>query len=201
MLMLMPSPIRCSIAGRPFRRGRHLHHQVLPLDVLPEPFGFRNGPLGIHRQIGRDLEADETVGAVQAVVDRAQHVGGVLDVLDRDRLEQVGDGAVARLQGVTDRAVILVRTADRLFEDRGVRRHALDAVGVDQRLEVALGDEAAGEEVQPDRLAMVFECFDGIHGACSVRSVFWVSGTFGGRAGKSTFGWACSRMEWGGPGR
>ena len=172
MLMLMPSPIRCSIAGRPFRRGRHLHHQVLPLDVLPEPFGFRDGPLGIHRQIGRDLEADETVVAVQAVVNRAQHVGGVLDVLDGDRLEQVGDGAVARLQGVADRAVIFVRTADRLFEDRGVRRHALDAVGIDQRLEVALGDEAAGEEVQPDRLAMVFECFDGIHGACSVRSVF-----------------------------
>ena len=157
---------------QPFRRGRHLHHQVLPLDVLPEPFGFRDGPLGVHRQIGRDLEADETVIAVQAVVNRAQHVGGVLDVLDGDRLEQVGDGAVARLQRLTDRAVILVRTADRLFEDRGVRRHALDAVGIDQRLEVALGDEAAGEEVQPDRLAMVFECFDGIHGACSVRSVF-----------------------------
>ena len=100
------------------------------------------------------------------------------------RLEQVGDGAVARLQGVTDRAVIFVRTADRLFEDRRVRRHALDAVGVDQRLEVALGDEAAGEEVQPDRLAMVFECFDGIHGACSVRSVFWVSGSFRGQGRK-----------------
>ena len=185
MLMLMPSPIRCSIAGRPFRRGRHLHHQVLALDVLPEPFGFRDGPLGVHRQIGRDLEADETVVAVQAVVNRAQHVGGVLDVLDGDRLEQVGDGAVALLQRVADRAVIFVRTADRLFEDRGVRRHALDAVGIDQRLEVALGDEAAGEEVQPDRLAMVFECFDGIHGACSVRSVdFWVSGSFRGQGRK-----------------
>src|SRR3954453_6300616 len=43
---------------------------------------------------------------------------------------------------------------------------------MDQPLEVALGNEAAGKEVQPDRLAMVFECFDGIHGACSVRSVF-----------------------------
>ena len=51
-------------------------------------------------------------------------------------------------------------------------------------LEVALGDETAGEEVQPDRLAMVFECFDGIHGACSVRSVFWVSGSFRGQGWK-----------------
>src|SRR6185312_6615301 len=120
-------------------------------------------------------------GAIQAVVNRAKHVCGVLDVLDRERLEQVGDGAVALLQGLADRAVILVRTADRLFEDRGVRRHPLDAVGIDQRLEVALGDEPTSEEVQPDRLAMVFECFDGIHGACSVRSVFWVSGSFRGQ--------------------
>src|SRR6185312_5648036 len=88
------------------------------------------------------------------------------------------------LQGLADRAVILVRTADRLFEDRGVRRHPLDAVGIDQRLEVALGDEPTSEEVQPDRLAMVFECFDGIHGACSVRSVFWVSGSFRGQGRK-----------------
>ncbi len=56
-------------------------------------------------------------------------------------------------QRVADRAVIFVRTADRLLEDRGVGRHALDAVGLDQPLQVALGDEAAGEEVQPDRLA------------------------------------------------
>jgi hypothetical protein len=33
-------------------------------------------------------------------------------------------------------------------------------------LQVAVGDEAAGEEVQPDGLAVVFECFDGIHDAC-----------------------------------
>ena len=66
-------------------------------------------------------------------------------------------------------AVIFVRTADRLLEDRRVGRDALDAVGVDQLLQVALGDEAAGQEIQPDRLAVVFECFDGIHDAlCSI---------------------------------
>src|SRR6185503_14327535 len=86
---------------------------------------------------------------------------------------------VAVVQRLSDRAVIFVRTADRLLEDRGVRRHPFDAVGLDQRLEVALGDEAAGKEVQPDRLAMFFECFDGIHDACSVRSVISrVSGSF-----------------------
>ena len=170
--------------GQAFRRRRHLHHQILALDVLPEPLGLGDGALGVHRQIGRDFEADKTVVAVQLVVDRTQHVGGVLDVLDRELLEQVGDRAVALFQRLADRAVIFVRTADRLFEDRRVRGHALDAVGVDQLLQVALGDEAAGEEIQPDRLAVVFECFDGIHDACSVRSVgFRVPGSFRGRGG------------------
>src|SRR5262249_37330381 len=33
-----------------------------------------------------------------------------------------------------------------------------------------LGDETAGEEVQPDRLAMIFEFFDGVHVPVSVRA-------------------------------
>ncbi len=106
--------------GQAFRRRRHLHHQILALDVLPEPLGLDDGSLGVHRQIGRNLEADEAILALQLVVYRAQHVGGVLDILDRHRLEQVGDGAVAPFQCLADRAVILVRTADRLLEDRGV---------------------------------------------------------------------------------
>jgi hypothetical protein len=52
-------------------------------------------PLVVQRQIRRDFEADETVFALQPVIDRAQHVGGVLDVFDREVLEQVGDRAVA----------------------------------------------------------------------------------------------------------
>lgn len=103
--------------------------------------------------------------AFEAVIDRAQHVGGVLDVLDRDRLEQIGHGPVAALQRLADRGVIFVRAADRLFEDRRIGGHALDAVGVDQPLQVALGDEATGEEVQPDGLSVLFQFFDGIHDA------------------------------------
>ena len=155
--------------GQAFRRRRHLHHQIPALDVLPEPLGLGDGAFGVHRQIGRDFEADETVGAFQSIVNRAQHVGGVLDVFDREVLKEIGDRAVAFLQRLADRAVIFVRTADRFFEDRGVRRHAFDAVGFDQLREVTLGDEAAGKEVQPDRLTVIFECFDGVHDACSVR--------------------------------
>ena len=170
--------------GQAFRRRRHLHHQILALDVLPQPLGLDDGAFGVHRQIGRDFEADETVFALQPVVDRPQHVSGVLDVFDGDMFEQVGDRAVALFQRLADRAVIFVGTADGFFEDRGVRRHAFDAVGVDQILQIALGDEAAGEEIQPDGLTVVFECFDGIHDACSVRSsVFGFPGSFRVRGG------------------
>ncbi|MGY4314565.1 hypothetical protein ACVWW1_003892 [Bradyrhizobium sp. JR3.5] len=165
------------------RRRRHLDHQVLAVNVLPEPLGLRDRALGVHREIGRHFEADEAVAAMALVVDRAQHVGGVLDVLDREVFEQVGDRAVALLEGLADRPVILVRAADRLLEDRGVGRHTFDAVGLDQPLQVALGDEAAGKEVQPDGLAVIFECFDGVHGCLfsfDRGSIFGFPGSFRG---------------------
>ena len=149
--------------GQAFRRRRHLHHQVLAADVVPEPLGLGDGALGVHRQIGRYLQADKAVVTVELVIDRPQHIGRVLDVLDRDLFEQLGHRAVALFQGAPDRAVIFVGTADRLLENRRIRGDALDAVGIDQLLQVALGDEAAGQKIQPDRLAVVFECFDGIH--------------------------------------
>ena len=156
--------------GQAFGRRRHLDHQVLAVDVLPEPLGFGDRALGIHRQIGRHFQTDKAVMPFELVVDRAQHVGGMLDVLDRKMLEQFGNRTVALFQRLADRGVIFVRTADRLLEDRRVRRDALDAVGIDQLFQVALGDEAAGEKIQPDCLAVVFECFDGIHDACFCRS-------------------------------
>ena len=148
-----------------FRRRRHLDHQILAVDVLPKPLGLGNRALGIHGEIGRHLQADEPVGSFEAVIDRAQHIRRKLDVLDGEKLEQLGDRAIAALECVPDGAIIFVGTADRLLEDRRIRRDALDAVVIDQLFQLALGDEAAGQEIQPDRLAVLFECFDGIHDA------------------------------------
>src|ERR1700744_2052456 len=106
----------------------------------------------------------------------------MLDVLDREVFEQFSHRPGAALQRLADRGVIFVRAADRLLEDRRVRRNALDAVAVDQLFQVALGDEAAGEEIQPDRLAVAFEGFDGIHDACFYPE--WSGSAFGrGMAG------------------
>ncbi len=174
-----------------FPGRRHLHHQILALDVLPQPLGLRDRALGVVGEIGRHFQADKAVAALGGVINRPQHVGGILDVLDRDGLEQIGHRAVALLQRLGNRGVIFVGTADRLFEDRGVGGDALHPVGVDQLLQVALGDEAAGEEVEPDRLAMGFECFDGVHGACFClilrpEEAAFRRAAFGPEGGKST---------------
>ena len=184
--MLIPSPIRCRIAGRPCGVAGTLTIRLLAVDFLPKSFGFDDRGFGIHRQIGRDFEADETVVAVEMIVNRAQHVRRMLDIFDGEMLEQLGDRAVAAFQCSADRAVIFVGTADGLFKDRRIRRDALDAVGVDQLFQVAFGDEAAGQEIQPDRLTVIFECFDRIHDACfcsgwsncSFRDVFWREAEF-----------------------
>ena len=72
-------------------RCRHLDHQIRALDLFPEPLGFADAGFGIHGQIRRDFKTDKTVFALQSVVDRAQHIRRVPDVLDSKLLEQVGD--------------------------------------------------------------------------------------------------------------
>jgi len=44
-----------------------------------------------------------------------QHVGGVLDIFDRDRLEQLRDRLVAALERLADRSIVLVGGGDRLW--------------------------------------------------------------------------------------
>ncbi len=175
MLMLMPWPINCWIAGRPGAVAGTFTIRFLRSTLFPEPFGFDGRALGIHREIRRHFQADEAIVPCEMIVDRPQHVRRMLDVLDGEMLEQFGNRTVALFQRLADRGVIFVRASDRLLENRWVRRDALDAVAVDQFFQVALGDEAAGEEIQPDRLAVVFECFDGIHDACFCPEclIFW----------------------------
>ena len=93
------------------------------------------------------------------VEDRAQHVGGLLDVLDREMLEQFADRPVLHLQHAGDGRVVFVGMADGLLEDRRVRRHPAQAVVIDELLQAALGDEAAGQEIEPDGLAVICKRF------------------------------------------
>ena len=143
--------------GRAGLGAGNLDHQIRPIDRAPEPPRLGDGPQAVHGQVRRDLEADEAVAAVQAVVDRAQLVGRLADVGDGQLVEQAARIGVAVLQHVLDRGVVVGAVADRFLEDGGVGGDALDAVLLDEAHEVAVREDAALDEIEPDSLASLAE--------------------------------------------
>ena len=133
--------------------ARHLDHQVRPVDRCPQTPCLDHGRLRVVRQIGRDLEADEAVPSAGRIEHRAQHIGRLLDVAHGQVLvERYGIGFGRPREG-DQIGIVIAGAADRLLEDRWVRRDALEPVALDQRRELALSDQAAADIVQPDRLA------------------------------------------------
>ena len=114
-------------------------------------------------EIGRNLDADKTVGAARRIEHRTQHVGRLLNVLDRKPFEKLAGRAVVRLQHARDGGVVFVGVGDGLLENRGVRSHPAQAVLIDELFQAAFGDEAARQKIEPHRLAMVLQRFESIH--------------------------------------
>ena len=69
-----------------------------------------------------------------------------------------------------DGVVVFVRLADRLLEDRRIRRDPAQAVFVDELLQPAIGDKAARQKIEPHRLAVVLQRFESIHCRLFLRS-------------------------------
>ena len=82
---------------------RHFDHEVRTIDRVPQALGFGDRGFGLLRQIGRDLDADKAVGAAAFLEHRKEHVGRLLDVLDRELFVNLAGRAVARLQQPPDR--------------------------------------------------------------------------------------------------
>ncbi len=119
--------------GRRARVGSgHLDHDVRPVHRPPQPSRLGDRGLSVHREIGRDLKADVTVRAVQLVVDRPEQVRRRLDVGDRQSFVEVHGLRIGIPQRRPQAIVIIAALPDRLFEDRGVGRHPLQAVFADQ---------------------------------------------------------------------
>src|SRR3546814_10096439 len=59
-----------------------------PPDRLPQPPRLDDCLLGVHCEIGGDLDAHKAVSVSCPLIDGAQHVGRVLDVLDGQPLEE-----------------------------------------------------------------------------------------------------------------
>jgi hypothetical protein len=118
---------------------------------------------GVHRQIGRDLDRDIAVLAIEAIIDWAQRIAGVLDVLDRQAFVSGLDGRVGLRQIGLELIVIGIGMTDRLFEDRRVGGDAGQPVLRDQLLQPALVHELAIDEIQPDRLPDGLELLQTAH--------------------------------------
>ena len=152
-------PLRRELADRrkPGGSGRHLDHQVVAADRLVEAARLLQRLLGVEGEIGRYFEAHIAVGAVAGLVDRPEHIGRVLDVLNGEPLVEVDDAGIALAEHGLEAVIVLGGVADGLLEDRRVGGYAAQIVILDQGLEFALGDEAAGDEIEPDRLLMLGE--------------------------------------------
>ena len=131
--------------------GRYLDHQVRTPHRGPQAPRFCERARRVEGEQGRHLQADVTVAPVRLVVHAAEQIGGVLDIPDRQLLVQrrgVDRGGARRLEEVG-----IVRAAgDRLLEDGGVGGHPAEAVLLDQPLQLAAGDQAAPDVIEPDRL-------------------------------------------------
>jgi len=82
----------------------------------------------VHRQIGRDLEADKAVAPLRLLVNRVERVGPFLDVANREILEQrAGIEIPGRLRR-GDQSIVIIAVSDRFLKDRRVRGDAAQPI-------------------------------------------------------------------------
>ena len=135
--------------------GRDLDHQIGPTHGCPEATGLVDGGVGVVGEVGRDLEAHESVRTLALVVHGAQHVAAQLDVGDREPLEDgLGVGLALGTEGADGR-VVVGGAGDGLLEDRRVRSDAANAVLFDEAPQLAREQEVAADEVVPDALPVL----------------------------------------------
>ena len=138
---------------------RDFDHDVGAVDRLEQAQRLVDGRFGVVGDQRRDFQADEAVAPAGAVVDRAEQVGGVLDVVNRQRLEnRVG----FEVEQVLNRRVVIVRAANGFLENRRVGSDAHHAVFVDHALKLAVFEDLTANEVKPDTLSVLLDVYRGI---------------------------------------
>src|SRR5690606_31374244 len=106
----------------------------------------------IARQGRGDFETDETVRAARLVVHTAQRIGSGLNVLDDQLIVDFRRGS-AEPREPADIIVVLLVLRDGLVKDRGIRGDARHTVLADRLREIAAGQEAPFDIVEPYALA------------------------------------------------
>ena len=134
------------------RRARHLDHYVGPIQTGEQPLGFLDRRFGVVGQERRNFQADEPVGAVVGVVNTAQHVGGIANVLEDEFFIDMGDVTASARQPFQLLGIILA-AANGLLEDGRVRRHTAKPIFVDQALESACCQQRPAKLIEPNTLS------------------------------------------------
>ena len=88
-LIERPAAIESSIAPSAGLGCGDLHVHVLPSDELVQELRLLERVLPLVGEIRIDLDRDEAVDAVGALPHRQQQIAGALDVLDREREEDL----------------------------------------------------------------------------------------------------------------
>ena len=114
---------------------------------MPQPARFLDRLVGIHRQIGRDLETDKAVAALRLLVDRIQRVGTLLDIANREILEKCAGIEIPGSFRCGNQGVVVVAVTDCLLEDRRVGGDTAQPVLGDQLGKFAALQQIAAHKV------------------------------------------------------
>jgi len=114
--------------------------------------------------IGRAFQADIAIVRIARIVDRTQHVGGILNIGDGERLVESAGRHVALLLQFVELGLVIGAAGHRLFENGGVGSHAAQTVFLDVTLQLPARYQAAADEVEPGRLAIFCKFLQRIHG-------------------------------------
>ena len=140
---------------------RDLDEDVRPPHAVEEIVRHGDRALSIVGNAWQDLDAHVAILVLRLLVDRFEHIGRQLDVLD-DQVEHDLLVRDARVDQVAERVVIVTATADRLLEDGGVGGHADHGILLDHSLQLARRHQAPADVVEPDAGACLVELEQGI---------------------------------------
>src|SRR5581483_3139520 len=154
----------------------NLDHHVRAVQQPEQPPRLVERGRGVVLLVRRDLQADVAVAPLGALVDRPEQVGDCLDVLDRQRLEDLS-GGLAGVDERVQRLVVVGAAANRFLEDGRVRGDAGDLAGVDQPRQRAAAQQATADVVVPDALTLLAQLEEGVvrHWPLSLASGFGTS--------------------------
>src|SRR5947208_16151817 len=117
----------------------------------------------------RDLERHPAVDPVRHLVHRAEEVGGLPEIVER----QLEEERLARLPGrrlVANGSVVVLAVRDRVVEDRGVGGESGDRELLHVTREGTAREECTRDVVEPDALARIVESLGCLHASSVARA-------------------------------